>query len=167
MPVVAAIDALILAQTAVLGVGTLLTFLSVRVTVSQYRETRAERGLRDVERRLTTITTYLTEMTEAAALAMQPAREGARAHARYNVLQDRYRAALAALRPVGRRLPRCEGLLGAEPARMLTGAVETALEEVSAEIIRVHLEGPPSQAEIRVLALMDDPPSPLDWPLNE
>ncbi len=167
MLVVSGIDGLVLAQTAVLGVGTVLTFLSVRVTVSQYREARAERRLRDIERRLTTITTSITEMTEAAALALQPAREGALARARYNVLQDRYRAALATLRPVGRRLPRCEGLLGAEPVQMLTRAVETALEEVSAEIIRVHLEGPPSQAEIRVLALTGDPPSPLDWSLSE
>jgi hypothetical protein len=102
-------------------------------------------------------------MTEAAALAVQPAREGALGLAKYNVLQDRFRVALAALRPVGRRLPRCEGLLGAPAAQMFTTAVVAALDEVSAEILRVHLEGPPPTAEILMLSHMENPPSPLDW----
>ena len=46
---------------------------------------------------------------------------------------------------------------------MFTYSVVKALDEVAAEILRVHLEGPPSSAEVRVLGVMGDPPSSLDW----
>jgi hypothetical protein len=41
--VVAATDAITVVQTVVLGLGTLLTYLSVRLAASQFREARAER----------------------------------------------------------------------------------------------------------------------------
>ena len=164
MHLLGAADTITVIQTVVLGLGTVLTYLSVRLAASQFREARAERKRQDVERRLTVITDCITAMTEAAALSMQPTSAGgAIGLVKYNVLQDRYRVALAALRPVGRRLPRCEALLGAPGATMFTTAVTTALDEASTEILRVHVEGPPTRAELLTSALMDDPPSPLDW----
>jgi hypothetical protein len=159
----AKVDTLTLVQTVILGVSVLIAFLTVRAAGSQYREARAERRLRDVENRLARISDCIIDMTEAAGLSLQPPREGALGLVRFNVGQDHFRAALAALKPVGRRLPQCEKLIGVQAIEMLTTASVTALDEVSAEIMRVHLEGPPSLAEIRTLALIGDPPSPLDW----